>query len=548
MPKVPVLREQEVALDPLRPVYQDGSAASLEAFGSNRGRDLINAGQAVTNVSAELSRRILIAQIEDNEKAARDLDNKLAERIRTTLFGDGTPENLGYYSLKGEDALAQQLPTQEQIRKYKQELAAGASNARVRDMFTTSADSRIQQTFTGIAAHSVKERLVALDITDKASILEAQQDAVAAANDPAARTRALVVISQRIQAMADRNGWSPEVQLSAQQEAQTAMLSASIGRLMLTDLEGAKALYAETKPLIDATAYTDIENGFLVEERRIETQARADAAEARRLQTEAEQNAFNGWVGKFLTDGPGAINLDELAADPNLRGRDALTIYNLIDAANGSAPTAAETSTATLSVMLDGIRKGTTTPDNILQAVIDGKLSRTDADWAIEQYNTSITAEGSRLTDVQDSFLAGTKGLITSSILGGLVDGIGDQKFYEFEQYMYDQVAAKREAGEDPYTLFQPGSADYLGRPEVIGMFQRSLEEQMNDAVSAITGNATAIRAPAVVTPAPTGDYTSAAEVQAAIDAKEITLTEGQELLQKLYDEGKIDAQGNPVE
>jgi len=84
------------------------------------------------------------------------------------------------------------------------------------------------------------------------------------------------------------------------------------------------------------------------------------------------------------------------------------------------------------------------------------------------------------LQDVEKKFMDGNSAKIDKSTLMAS-DPKGKEQVYKFQQYVAMRKQQKREAGESVFDLYDPRHKDYLGSPEVIGMFQRTPQEQMRD-------------------------------------------------------------------
>lgn len=259
MPKVPVLREQEVALDPLRPVYQDGSAASLEAFGANRGRDLIDAGQAVTGVSNELSRRILIAQAEDNERSVKQMDTQLQSEIISLLYGNGTEENPGFRSLQGENALVAGPEVQKALEDARRKIAANAPNSRVGEMFSLTSSERINSANMNIAEHTSVQRVEANINASNARINMIGESFVLEGDNPQLLKKHLAAYSTEVQALNELQGGNDDTLASMLQAGQSAIFSKLIEKVITYDPVKAQLIFDTNAALIDGTTQVDLQ-------------------------------------------------------------------------------------------------------------------------------------------------------------------------------------------------------------------------------------------------------------------------------------------------
>lgn len=115
------------------------------------------------------------------------------------------------------------------------------------------------------------------------------------------------------------------------------------------------------------------------------------------------------------------------------------------------------------------------TPIN--QAMIDGKLSRTDFNWLRGEVVNNRTVDGSRISDRLKEFYASVTPQIDTSVLGKL-DTAGKIKMGEYRAFVRDQLNFARQNKQDVTKLLTPGNPEYLGRPEVLRQFQPSLQQR----------------------------------------------------------------------
>lgn len=265
MARVPTIVGPEVLPDVNAPVYQSGAGATPEAFGSASARSLIFAGSELGKTSDLLASRILKQQAEDNELRAKQLDNEFAARLREIGYGDGTDENPGYYSTKGQAALDAQGTVQDAIRRARAAVMQQAGgNERVQQMLGLSTDVRINTELTRIASHTSTERVAAQQTVSDARKQEAADDAAANWNDSATLTRSLEIAVAEAHGDAERAGITdPEAIANVVGAAQTVVLKNTIEAAMETDPVAAQAIYDANKDLIDGTARADLEKKLM---------------------------------------------------------------------------------------------------------------------------------------------------------------------------------------------------------------------------------------------------------------------------------------------
>lgn len=512
-----------VSARPLAPVYQTARGADIGAFGST-GEGLARAGQQLQAASGELADIALRRMIEDNEREAKDLDNKYREQLRKIQFGDGTADNPGFYSLQGENAIRAYAPTEAAITKLRNDMLGQIRNERVREMFEFSSIDQENFVLTNMGRHYSQEREVANDAVDEARINEAADEAAAYRGSPEAMARAFSTMNGSILAMGERKGWAPEVVASKQQEARSVIYRKAFDNIVLDSAEAGEKFFLDNKEQIDARLWPEFERDIKVQKKAEQTEREHQEYLGRLRKQEAREAAFDEWSARITQSVLAGedIDLTGLPNDKRLEGSDRFSIFNFAKAqANEDGVSTAQSQRTTadlferIALPPEDPRK-ISTRSEIDQAFIDGNLKRSDHDWLVKALSESATPEGERLNKMQGDFLTGMKSQFTKSNMF-VPDPKGDAQFYEFQQYVSQKVIEARANKEDPYELFRPGTPKYLGSAAVISQFQRSLKTITEDQLGRLgTG-----------TPKSTGgarkDYTSSDQVV------------------KDYNEGKLD-------
>lgn len=126
----------------------------------------------------------------------------------------------------------------------------------------------------------------------------------------------------------------------------------------------------------------------------------------------------------------------------------------------------------------------------VRDAYIAGGLTRADEEWLEKRFTESRTPEGDRLTQIRSQFSRAVEPSIDkSNPLMGNIDTSGKMKAYNFQRYVDQKIAEYRGSpNKSPFDLFDPAKPDYLGKPEVLAPFQKSLKDSMADITSRLTG------------------------------------------------------------
>ena len=176
MARVPTEDGPQVATAPLRPQYLRPSDTSNQ-FGAAKGRALQGVGQQISQAGGVLAKITTELQIQQNEFEVKKADVALSENIRILLDGDGTPENPGYRSLNGEEAV-KALPTlNARITELKNNITQNIQGDRAKSLFSEYAAPKEQSAFGLAAAHSLQQGQVAQETVSLARIKNAELDA-----------------------------------------------------------------------------------------------------------------------------------------------------------------------------------------------------------------------------------------------------------------------------------------------------------------------------------------------------------------------------------
>lgn len=249
-----LLKVPSVEARPVDPGYQTARGADADAFGAGIAKAVQGLGQSIGQTAQPVDRMALQLQAEDNERQAKDLDNQFSAFVRDYTLGDG-----GFYTKKGEAAIAAGPRVQEDIEKKRQELLGKAPNKRVRDMFDLSSSSRANTTYDKAAGYILQERNAANNATAQTRIFEATQDAAAAYNDDKQLNRSQAIIENEVNALGELNGWSPEIIASKIQTERTNMYSQAIRSAMKhqqTDV--ARNLFDRVKSTLDGVEQAEL--------------------------------------------------------------------------------------------------------------------------------------------------------------------------------------------------------------------------------------------------------------------------------------------------
>jgi hypothetical protein len=63
----------------------------------------------------------------------------------------------------------------------------------------------------------------------------------------------------------------------------------------------------------------------------------------------------------------------------------------------------------------------------------------------------------------------------------GTLDMSGGTLFFQLQQDLAAKISQYRKDGKNPYDLFDPSKPDYVGKPEALAPYQKSIPESVTD-------------------------------------------------------------------
>lgn len=491
---------------PTRPLYQDASGATPDAFGAAQGGALAQGGRQVGQAADQISTTLLQEQKQDNARQAKLLDVQFANMIRTIGYGDGTADNPGFYSTKGENTLAAQGGARTSIEAARQKILGSIQNQDVREMFDVASQIRAGDEYGQIDRYVKQQRNVANDTAAETRINSATDDAATAWNNPNILHRSLVVIEGEVTDLGKRNGWAPDVTAQKLKDAQTLMISKVIASAsQFSSAEGQKLLDSY-RPMLDARMIPAMQQTIKQAQSAEYIQQEHMQSQQDRADNIAANTAESHYVDQIFSGQP--VDVKAITTDPAFvrHPEKAILLAKMIEAGTGNDVSAA-VSRATVADFMKRIYLPDGDPNKIseitplVQAVADKRLNKADFSFLRTEVTNAQTPDGSRLGQTKVKFLDSVKSAIGKpNPISGALDPVGSQNLYNFQQYVDAKIAQYRKAGKDPYELFRPGSPEYLGSPSVLAPFQRTMEDSLNYMQQSLSRTGTT--APVVPVPA----------------------------------------------
>ncbi|MBS4046573.1 MAG: hypothetical protein KG075_09555 [Alphaproteobacteria bacterium] len=130
----------------------------------------------------------------------------------------------------------------------------------------------------------------------------------------------------------------------------------------------------------------------------------------------------------------------------------------------------------------DGDPRRIANEDQLNQAFVDQKLSFEDLSRLRKEFVDYRTPDGEKLSKRKSDFLKGVGPSINkSNPMMGRIDPSGQMQEYEFGIFVENEIERMRKENRNPYDLFNPAKPDYLGRPEVLTSYQKTLKQSIDD-------------------------------------------------------------------
>jgi hypothetical protein len=275
MPTVPRLTQRKVLPQVGPTAFQEG--ASAEAFGSITGKALVTLGSQVAEVGEDVRVASLKIQDADNKREFKKLDTEFSQFVTSLSHGDGTAENTGFLSKKGEAAISAFPDAQRAIQAKRKELLGRASNAKVKEAFTGSSQQRQDKAISTYLATVAAQRKAADNAVTDSRIQEAEDAATAAWSDRDILERSLVIVEQET---ADKFKDMPEEVIASEiGKARSALLNKVISSALSQDTAGAEKILDEFETQIDGVNRAAIRQRIDVKTRQeVQDKIRAQAA------------------------------------------------------------------------------------------------------------------------------------------------------------------------------------------------------------------------------------------------------------------------------
>lgn len=220
------------------------------------------------------------------------------------------------------------------------------------------------------------------------------------------------------------------------------------------------------------------------EERQQRIQQKAIQAESDKEETEVLKNLYS--------DNP-TTSIQDIVRNEKMTREARERMIGVATRANKPDPLA-EVSRRTSMDILSRMRLPEGDPQKITdvqpvyESYIAGNLNRTDLEFLKKEFSDARTPEGQSINEKKKDFERSVKPLIDkSNPLMGVIDESGAQQLYQFNFDMDRKIEQYRKEGKNPHDLFDPSKPDFLGKPEAIAPYQKTLQQSLQDQVRSLT-------------------------------------------------------------
>lgn len=486
MATVPVASPQ-VDSAAVPPQYAQANDYTAQRINRQAFNQVQQGGADVQRASTDVSNIALQTAIDDNERKTKDLDTQYSQGLGKIGFGDGAPENPGFYQQQGQNALTAAPAAKAAVAKLQAELSAkaAATNPEVAKLFARTAGQRTTDFENGIDRHTAQERLAANNQTSEARVAQAGKDAALYWNDPKALGQQMGIAAQETADAGLRNGWDKDTVAYKTTLAQSGIIRGAVnGALSAGSISTAQSILNANKDSVDGAVQLSIVQDIKQAENAQRIQQEHEVAMADHYQRQAQDKAFGEVAADVMQNKGDANTIANMTRSGQLNPSQGITLSNMLKAADKPDPMS-HVSAATSQSLFKGIADGTiTTRAPIDDAFSNGQLSRPDHDWLITQQADGLNPDGKRLNKAQGDFVKlQESNIINPDAKGTPLGNRQNEGAYEYTRWVNDQVAATKAAGKDPMKLFDPtpGNADYLGTPGKISAFKQAYHLDMTN-------------------------------------------------------------------
>jgi len=226
------------------PTPGQSQRASAEAFGGGIGRAMQGLGDTLAQAGDVANKHALAFQDLNNETEARQATTDYQNRLRVMGFGDpATPDQPGYFALKGQAAFNGAKPTIEGAQKSRDEILNKLPNSVARRMAQTAMDVHLDTFADNVSRGAANGRIEWMTGVHQASIEAYKNQAQDNYNDPAQVNVAIAMAKREALGLSELEFKSPEETQLAQQKVESSIRVGIVDRMLTDNPLGARDYY-----------------------------------------------------------------------------------------------------------------------------------------------------------------------------------------------------------------------------------------------------------------------------------------------------------------
>jgi len=463
MPKIQVYDRQVGNTGPI----QERRYTAEDFGGNTQGLEML--GRGISNLGGAIAEREAQSEVSDLSakmaKAQADYTNKWNDTLRTADPGDKEVANR---FLK-------------EYQDHVEELGSQIGTSAGREFFNQRRNATIEH--FSVTAHAGQAELAGVKaLQDHTTVVNSLSSS--ALSDPSSYEASRAALQADLNARVASGSLPRETALQLETKGRAEMARSAIEGWTKLDPEGT------IKQLNEGRWNTEIDGdtkrqmlGMADQEIRArQAEAMRLRAEQERLKKEQQEVTQNDFLSKMVK---GTLNTKTVLAS-NLEAFGSGSKEQFIQMLKANAERPARTDPRVFRDLYERIHLSEGDPKKIVnenelnQYVIAGNVAYEDLIRLRGEISGKKTLEGQVDATLKTGFLSSIKGSITNSVpMLGKVDNIGDQKYYEAQAFVEQQIAARKKEGKSIAPLFDPKAPEFLGRQ--MGQFQRTSQDIMRD-------------------------------------------------------------------
>ena len=435
---------------------------------------LVRGGQQLGEFGDKMEQLALKMQQEDNEAAAREADIKVADTIRSVVWG--SPDKPGYFGTKGKDALDNYGAAEDAINSAIGDAMKNAPNDMVAKMLQRTLAARRQGVLEQMNAHAGHQRNQYMDGLNEARQASAASDAALAWNNNQSIETSLGIIKGEAENMATRNGMGsveppkegeqPSAAYVGLRQAQSKAIQGAFDAALASGaFDRAKEIMVRYGSYLDGQTSTTMEKRIRLEQ---EVQENKRKQAENEYQSNLQDAMFNKLVAGNLTTAD--------IANSGLKGRSKYQFMQLLER-QATAPQdivhpVLFNDLGTRIYLPDSDPRKVKNEEDINDYISSGQLSinegrelrkyiqelRKPDDIEAKKYGATAAKEWGRYLQMGHNVLVKTNAM-------GMTDPDGAVNFYNWQAQQRIKWEAGISAGKDPLDMLNPASKDYIGTP-----------------------------------------------------------------------------------